>query len=444
MEKKSVSSTQALLAITRRIDAASLPDDVLTVAKHCVLDWLGVTLAGAREPASQIVHNLARAERGDEVTLLGFGARSSLLTAALVHGTASHALDYDDTHWGLQGHPTAPVLSAIWGLAARERVSGRSFLSALVTGVEVECQLGRWLNPPHYARGFHATGTLGTFGAAAAAAQLLRLDEHALRHAFGLAGTEAAGLKSAFGSMAKPLHVGRAAQAGLMAALLAQAGFTACPDILDDPQGFAATHGAPAQPLSAAASTDYEICHTLFKYHAACHLTHASMEALRQLCFELDEVERVELSVDETCLSVCAIERPANGLQAKFSLKATAALTLLGAATEDPRTFSDQLATAPELAALMARVHVGVKPMPATRTELVVRLRDGRALEAAFDSGVPERNLVLQGQRLSSKFHSVAPLTAARSSELCKFVAGLEHVSDVGAQLQTLVNGALC
>ena len=436
-----MTSTQQLLAAARRVSNASLPADALSVAKSCVLDWLGVTLAGAREPAARILYEqLVRSDGGDEATLLGVAARSSLQSAALFHGTASHALDYDDTHWGLQGHPTAPVLAAIWGLAEREHASGRTLLTALITGVEVECLLGRWLNPEHYARGFHATGTLGSFGAAAAAAHILGLNDSEWLHAIGLAGTQAAGLKSAFGSMAKPLHVGRAAQAGLSAALLAKGGFTGCTNILDDVQGFAATHGGARSPLTAAApDPGYEITETLFKYHAACHLTHATIEALHSLDpIALEEIARVQLNVDTTCLGVCAIERPETGLQAKFSLKATAAMALLGQATEDPKTFTDENARAPQLRALMEKVHVGIQPMPATRTEVTLTLRDGRVREASHDSGIPERDLSLQAHKLARKFAGIAPLPAAVREAVQASVEALEQLGDVGELTRTI------
>lgn len=430
-------STQQLVAAARRIATERVPADVLTVAKHCVLDWLAVTLAGAREPAVGILFDqIGRSDRGDEASLLGMHARASLQSAALVHGTAAHALDYDDTHWGLQGHATAPVLAAIWGLAEREGVSGRALLTALITGVEVECRLGRWLNPEHYARGFHATGTLGTFGAAAAAAVLLELSDVQWQHALGLAGTQAAGLKSAFGSMAKPLHVGRAAQNGLTAALLAKGGFTGCAEILDDAQGFAATHAGVATPLTAAGpASGYEITETLFKYHAACHLTHATIEALQSLMraqrLALAEIERIELSVDATCLGVCAIERPETGLQAKFSLKAAAAMALLGYATEDPRTFNDAAARSPELRALMEKVHIGIEPMPATCTALGVRLKNGQTHKASHDSGVPERNLSLQADKLTRKLERLSPLSAAATRELRARLEHLEQLADI-------------
>jgi 2-methylcitrate dehydratase PrpD len=438
------SPTQRLVALGRRVQAAELPADVLLVAKHSVLDWLGVTLAGAREPLVRIVFEHAcRADAGTEATLLGFGRRSSVSSAALLHGTAAHALDYDDTHWSLQGHPTAPVLGALWGLAEREQASGAALLAALVAGVEVECRLGQWLNPDHYERGFHATGTLGTFGAAAAASHLLGQPERVWLHAFGLAGTQAAGLKSAFGTMAKPLHAGRAAQTGLMSALLAAGGFEANPEILEAPQGFGATHGVLAP--RAKDPERFAILDTLFKYHAACHLTHATIDGLHALKrsqrMAAGDVERIELSVDETCLGVCAIEHPANGMQAKFSLKATAAMALLGDSTDDPRAFDDARVTSPEITSVMERVQLRVEPMPATATRLRVWLRSGQLMETQRDTGVPERDLDNQTKRLRNKFERLAPLAPSVRAEVAERVLNLEcesSLNDLIAILRSL------
>ncbi len=171
-----------------------------------MLDWFGVALAGLREPLSGIlVRELVFGDRGD-ATLVGHAQRASVLDAALNNGASSHALDFDDTHTLMSGHPSAPVVPAALALAERDGRDGASFLAAFVVGAELECRLGALLNPGHYAAGFHATGTPGTFGAAAAAAHLLALDDGQWRNAIGLAGTQAAGLKSGFGTMAKPLH----------------------------------------------------------------------------------------------------------------------------------------------------------------------------------------------------------------------------------------------
>jgi 2-methylcitrate dehydratase PrpD len=434
--------TQRLVELGRRVRLAEVPAEALLVAKHCVLDWIAVTLAGAREPLVRIVYEqVCRPDGGTEAALLGFGRRSSIASAALLHGTAAHALDYDDTHWTLQGHPTAPVLGALWGLAERDRASGAALLMALIAGVEVECRLGEWLNPDHYKRGFHATGTLGTFGAAAAASHLRGQNERTWRHAFGLAGTQAAGLKSAFGTMAKPLHAGRAAQTGLMSAMLAAAGFEANPEILETAQGFGATHGVLA--ASDATPTRFAILDTLFKYHAACHLTHATIDGLHALKrvqpLPVDAIQRVELCVDETCLGVCAIENPETGMQAKFSLKATAAMAILGDATADPKAFDDARVTSPEVRALMERVQIQVEPMPATATKLRVVLRDGQVLETRRDTGVPERDLAKQTERIAAKFERLAPLEPAVKTEVLERVLNLERAPDVTELMAKLV-----
>jgi 2-methylcitrate dehydratase PrpD len=446
-------ATRRLARYGQRVERGHLPAEVEQIAQHCLLDWLGTTLAGAHEPLSQILcTQIARADRSDEASLVGFGRRASLLTAALQNGTSSHALDYDDTHWTMQGHPSAPVLGALFGLAEREHASGAALLAAFVAGVEVECRLGRWLNPSHYARGFHATGTLGTFGAAAACAHLLGLEETGWLHALGLAGTQAAGLKSGFGSMAKPLHVGRAAHAGLLSAQLAAAGFTGQPRILEDPQGFALTH-ADALVADALEPERWLIRDTLFKYHAACHLTHATIDGVRALvrehALEPAAVSGIDLTVDETCLGVCNIARPETGLEAKFSLRATAALALLGADTTDPTTFSDAQAAKPALRELCERVSVRTQPMAATRSVIAVHLRGGRRFETVVDSGIPATDLQNQGRRLRTKFErlcayaasSAGPgptLTAARVSSLADCVLSLCQLPDV-AQLGELL-----
>lgn len=425
--------TARLVEQGRRVCFGELPADVVRVAKHCVLDWLGVTLAGSREPlCSMVLESLCGDEHGGEATLLGFGRRASVRSAALVNGTAAHALDYDDTHWGLQGHPTAPVLSALFGLAEQRHASGPQLLAALVSGIEVECLLGRWLNPGHYARGYHATATLGTFGAAAAAAHLLELPEPVWRNAFGLAGTMAAGLKSAFGTDAKPLQVGRAAEAGLSAALLAAAGCSANPNILDDPQGFVVTH---ADAVTERAAEVWSIRRTLFKYHAACYLTHASIDALRTLqaehAFTAQDVQQVHLTVDETCLHVCNIENPRTGQEAKFSLRATAAMALLGLATDDPRTFDDATLQAPALRALLERVVVATAPLPATASIVHVQLRDGRTLSLEHDAGIPDSDLARQEHRLCEKLARLLPLPAAEPHELRHAALNLERIPAV-------------
>ncbi len=407
--------TRALVCAVRAIRWEDVPADAREAARHCLLDFLGVALAGAHDPATEIVvETVVRGEGAGEASLIGRAERTSRLSAALVNGTAGHALDFDDTHARMSGHPSVPVLPALLALAETTAASGRQLLEALVAGIELECRLATLLGPRHYAIGFHSTGTLGTFGAAAACAHLLGLDEQASLRAVGLAGAQAAGLKSSFGTMAKPLQAGRAASAGLLAALLARGGFTANPAVIEAPQGFAATHAGAAPPAALVAPAAGRFCvrDTLFKYHAACYLTHAAIEAAAALRaahgLAPEEISRVEVRVSPTLLDVCAIAEPRTGLEGKFSLRATTAMALHGDETGDPGVFTDARMQDPRLVALRDRVHVAaVDGMSPTRAVVIVDAR-GRRLEAENDTGVPATDLAAQRARLERKFMLLA------------------------------------
>jgi 2-methylcitrate dehydratase PrpD len=403
--------TTALIESVRGLRYESLPEEVCEVARHCVLDFFGVALAGSREPLVEIlVDVVARPEGARSAGLVGRDERATLATAALVNGAAGHALDFDDTHARMSGHPTVPVLPSLLALAEVERSSARALVAALVAGIELECRLAAILGPGHYEVGFHSTATLGTFGAAAACCHLLDLDVACWRHAIGLAATQAAGLKASFGTMAKPLHAGRAAASGLTAVLLARQGFTAAADVIEAPQGFAATHAGAPPDLAALErlAGRFLIRETLFKYHAACYLTHAAIEAARKLGVDPATVDAVEVTVAPALLGVCNIPEPRTGLEGKFSLRATTALALLGVDTANLGTYSDARMAEPALVGLRDRVRVGTDDrLPTTRARVAI-LRQGRRMEAEADTGTPAPDLAEQRRRLRAKFDALA------------------------------------
>ena len=231
-----------------------LPGEVRTLARQCLLDWLAVALAGSREELSGILAEQAIEDGGrPAASLIGRSEKISAHQAALVNGAASHALDYDDVNMAMSGHPTVPIVPALLALAEDRGASGADFISAFVAGYETECRIGALVLPDHYARGFHATATIGSFGSAAACAHLLGLDAETTATALGIAATQAAGLKSMFGTMCKPLHAGKAAQNGLLAAMLAARGFSSRTDALECAQGFAATQSSDFRPERALA-----------------------------------------------------------------------------------------------------------------------------------------------------------------------------------------------
>jgi 2-methylcitrate dehydratase PrpD len=437
-EIKIVTVTAALAARISALRLGDLPPAALTVAKQCLLDWIGVALAGRHEPLVRILlDELAPADDPAGVAILGHARRARLDDAVLINGAMGHALDFDDVIMPM-GHPTVPVAPVVFALAEQRRASGAEALIAFIAGVETECRIARLLGPSHYAKGWHTTATTGTFGAAAAAARLLSVSGAALTHAFGLAGTQAAGLKSCFGTMSKPLHPGKAAQNGLLAARLAARGFTSDTDILASDQGFAATQSSTADPAAGLADRAAPwVIEALFKYHAACYLTHDSIEAANALRAEEgvtpDAIDSVTVKVPAGHLGVCNIQDPQTGLECKFSLRMTTALALAGEDTFQDALFSDAVARRPDLVALRSRVTID--PTQTGRgCAVTVRLADGRTLSRTGDVSQPLRDLALQQQKLERKFRHLATpaLGEARAARVVELCGTLETLTDLG------------
>jgi len=409
-----------------------LPASMVALAKQCLLDWLGVTLAGSREPLVETLLAQSCSEGGrPQATAVGHAPRVNRLQAALLNGTASHALDYDDVNMAIIGHPTAPVLPAALALAEVQGASGQALIAAFVTGYEVECRVGLAGGLDHYHRGWHATATLGTFGAAAAAGWLLGLQPAQMATAFGIAGTQAAGLKSMFGTACKPFQVGKAAANGLLAAELAQRGFSSRAEVIECEQGFGDTQSRDFQPARALLPDDrFLLADNLFKYHAACYLTHSSIEAvagLRQAHrLTPEQVKEVVLHVDAGHLKVCAIPAPTTGLESKFSLRHAAALALTGIDTAALGSYSDALANRTDLVALRERVRLetsGSIKGSAALVELITT--QGAHFQQQVDVGVPLRDLDLQWQKLAAKFRALTlPILGAERSEILLALVG--------------------
>lgn len=432
----------------RAVSAASepLPEAVLLLAKQCVLDWVGVALAGAQEPVCRILRLQAAEDGGNGIaSAVGAGARFSAAQAALINGAAGHALDYDDANIGAQGHMTAAVLPAALAVAQAQRLSGDRMLRAFAAGYHAAGMVGHYVGREHYDRGFHGTGTVGSFGAAVAAALLLGLDAEAVARAMGIAGTQAAGLKAQFGTMCKPFHAGKAAENGVRAAQLAARGFTSRDDLLEAPQGFGEATSPHCHPDDAlqAPPGGHHFFGNLFKYHAACYGTHSAIDAVCALRREHNimpaQVRRVELRVEPGADRMCNIPAPKTGLEAKFSLRFNAALALAGEDTASPATYTDANTARADLCELRDAVTVRLMPpsWPNMMAEARVETVDGRVLEGCANSAVPCTDLSLQGERLLHKFRMISsPVSGAERTEaIAAIIAKLETVSDIGALL---------
>ncbi|WP_158921720.1 MmgE/PrpD family protein [Acidisphaera sp. S103] len=439
--------TRALTEQARALRLQDIPATVQSWARQCVLDYIGCGIAGASDELVTILLAEMQEQGGKEVaSVLGHAGRLPVASVAIVNGAASHALDFDDVNLAMPGHPSVAILPALLALAEERGSSGADVLTAFVAGYELQCRIGRTISPGHYdVLGFHATATVGSFGAAAACAHLLGLDADRFATALGIAGTQAAGLKSMFGTMCKPLHAGKASYHGLMAAKLAARGFTSRTDVIECGQGFARTHSPDFNPEKAfdTPPNGWWIANNLFKYHASCYMTHAAIESARKLReqhgFAPDQVERINVQLEEACDRVCNIPEPKTGLEAKFSLRLTTAMGLAGLDTSRLSTYSAEVAADPVLVGLRDKVSFDFRTgIPNTFTEIELSLRDGSKLTARHDSGVPAADVAHQGTRLESKFAALVDpvLGTEKTARLIADIGRLDSLPEVSGLLR--------
>jgi 2-methylcitrate dehydratase PrpD len=464
------SSAQAAAGITAEIasficdtDPASIPRAARDVARGAILDTIGVALAGASEPAARAVRELAApadgpasADGSGSVTLLGCARRATALDAALVNGTAAHALDYDDTHASVRGHPSAPIVPAALAAAELSGASGGQLVDAYLIGLEIAGRVGRSLGPSHAARGFHATSTVGALGAAAASARLLGLDAPRTRAALGIAASSAAGLRLNFGTMTKPLHAGQAARSGLLACLLARRDFGAAGGALDAVRGFTSVFsgpdGNPALISGFDGSWQALAPGVAVKKYPCCNRGHRAADAILALVarhrFGPADVERIEVrmpagEVDEAGrVGPMTFPRPTTGLEAKFSMQ-----YLMAAAVFDQKlvigTFRDESVRRPAVRRLLERVHpVADSSRPASDpdanyVEVVAWLRDGRscAERVRFARGDPRGGTPLSWDELVRKYADCGArvLTAGQLERSAALVARLDELDRVAS-----------
>jgi len=436
------------------VEAESIPDDAVHQAKRCLLDTLGVALAGSREESARAVAAWLGDQGGrTEAVVLGRALRLPAADAALANGTAAHALDFDDVSLPMRGHPSAPLLPAVLALSEASGSSGRDILTAFVLGFEVEAKLGRAIGGPHYALGWHATSTLGTLGAAAACARLLRLDAGRTQMALGIAASLASGLQANFGSMTKPLHAGWAARSGVVAAQLAARGFTAGAEALVGPSGFLrAMSGGAELDLTpfGALGEPFEIVApgVGVKLYPCCYATHRAIGAVLDLRAQHGiasaNVTEVCVEVNRGGLLPLRVEPPATGLEGKFSLEYCLAAALLDGAV-GLSSFIDEAVRRPQALELTAIVKAAEGDEAAEfpiggYAEVRIVLRDGtdHAMRVDVPRGDPSRPL--SWEELAAKFRDCAgvALPGGDVDAALRLIERLEGLDDVKGLTEAL------
>jgi 2-methylcitrate dehydratase PrpD len=441
------------LELAKRISALTydkLPPEAVHWAKIGILDTVGVTLAGAPDPMTDIVEGVtARGSSGSSL-VFGRNRRVQPLDAALINGTASHALDFDDCNNTIGGHPSAPILPALFALADEIGASGRDFMAAYVAGFETECKIGLGVHFHHYTKGWHPTATLGVFGSAAACSRLMKLPEDKVAIALAIAASLASGVKANFGTMVKPLHVGHCTRNGLFAALLARDGYTAnAATIFEHKQGFFNVFNGEgnydAGRILPSWGQPYDIVKPgiAVKQYPCCGSTHSALDSMLGLVREHkpdpDDIERVDVWTHARRLEHTNRPDPKSDLDAKFSVQYCMARALIdrkitighfeGGAYQDAKVRK-----------LVARVHAApytTAQFPAENhfgAEVKVTLRGGKVLSGKIDQpyGRTSDN-PLPASLLKEKFDNCAAraLPKERIAALYSAIQGFENIKDV-------------
>jgi len=407
--------TRSLIDLVRDIDAAAVPDEVRSRAKHSLIDTVGCIALGSAAGPVQMLRRVVLEPAGDGATVFGpEPTRASPLNAALVNGLAGHIRDFDDA--GAGGHISAIIVPVVLALAETHAASGADALSALVAGYETSFRVNRLLSDSHYYLGFHSSGTVGAFAAAGAASRLLGLTRDQWAMAFGIAGSLASGLLANFGSMTKPFHSANAARAGLLAALLAREGFTGSPQVLEHEAGFLRTHTlrSDAEAALRPLGEPWALSDMIYKFNAACSGTHSAGDGIRRLVaehgFTADDVARITVRVPKIQTEVANIQWPVTVEQAKFSIRFAAAAGLLGINTAEAFPTRDTEIAAPAVQAAIGLIEVlpldGVDHGGAADIEVL--LKNGTVLPASVNSIVPFDDLDTERAAVEEKFRRTA------------------------------------
>ena len=449
---------QRLAAKVSAFGPADVTPAAVNLARTAIIDTLGVTLAGAGEPAAALLRDLPGATAADgPCTVFGTTLRAGELEAAFANGVASHALDYDDFSEPMGGHQSVPLVAPLMAVAEARGFSGAQVIEAYLVGIETEIRFARAVNFVHYDKGWHPTATVGIFGTVAAVGHLVGLPAATLTTAFAIAASFASGLKANFGTMVKPLHVGQTARNGLLATMLAERGYDANPAALEHPQGYLNVFNGPGQFDAERLLQDWasplEILDPSMglKQFPCCGSTHPAIAAMLALREEegvrADDVAAIQAMPHGRRLRHTNNPDPRTPLQAKFSVQYAVARALLDGAVRLGH-FEGDAPMQPEIRALLARTTAAAHPDMADDSphqfsaEVRVTLKDGRVLSRRIDNLVGRGgDQPLSADELWEKFSDcgVRALPGQDLPRLFEELQRLETIGDIGDLVRLMV-----
>src|SRR4051812_48191660 len=444
-DNRTSDETRTLLDFVCHTTAADIPAEVMHESARCLLDHLGLAVAGAEEPAARIAREQCLALGGDpQAMVLGTPHRLRVTDAALVNGISCHSLDFDDTHVPTILHPTTPLYAAGTPLAEWRGAGGIDLLAAHSFGYELAARVSNALYPEHYDAGWHMTGTTGALASATVSIRLLGLQGVTATHCLSIAATQACGHREQFGTMTKPFHAGHAAQAGVWAGLLASGGFTAAPDPLQGRRGMFEVMSSTSTPadLVDGLGERWQIFDNGVKPYACGVVIHPAIDAVRDLAvrkgLSADRIDGIKLHVHPLVRELTGKTDPRTGLEGKFSVTFACAIALLeGRAGE--QEFSDAAVYRDDVRALMAKIEVVPDAgVPHTQAGATATTDAGETVKTWVDHARGTPGNRLSDDDLKEKFHGLADgvIGRDRAEELAEATFSLGSSGSVDAMLE--------
>jgi len=443
-----MSETQILASYLVSSRWEDIPDDVRHEAKRAILNFVGCAIGGSPHPAvTTAIRALGPFSGERTASVLGRADRLDPLHASLMNGISSHVEDYDDTTPKNYSHTSSPVASALFAFASANRVRGRDFVEAFILGFEAASRVGNAVYPAHYDVGWHMTGTIGVFGAAAAIGRVIGLSAQEMVWALGLAATQSAGLREMFGSMGKAFHPGRSAQNGYAAALLAKEGFTAGERGIEGPRGFANVMAASRDlsKITSRLGVDFDLRENTYKPFPCGIVNHPTIDG----CIQIHDEERpdpasiaaVRLRVAPLVIDLCNQQNITRGLQGKFSVYHGAAVGLVRGKA-GLREYTDEAVNDPQVKRVReATTAVGDPAVTEDQSAVEVELADGRRLTRFVEQSLGNIHRPLTDRQLEEKFRdqAVLVLPAQDVESLIQSCWRIDQMDDVGDIVKTTV-----
>jgi 2-methylcitrate dehydratase PrpD len=420
MSSKNHYAVQLFAKFATQFNEANVSDEVWHHAKRAVIDWYASLYPGLETESVRVLEKALQEDLDRGASTLGNGRSATVRAAALFNGTAAHAAEVDDSFREAMYHPGAATIAASLAAAQAVGANGKQFLRAVVLGYEVSTRIGMVMGRPHY-RYWHNTGTMGSFGAAAAAANLYGLNEVEFANSLALAATFTAGLQQAFKTepMAKPLHAGRAAEAGILAAQLAKQGMLSSLDVLEGELGLgnAMSEGVDWSKVTSTLGSDFHITRLTFKNHIGCGHTFPSVDGALFLKethgFDAKDIQKVELGVYRPTLDIAGHTDPETADEAKFSINYMVASALAFGSVRLSAFEHDRL-NDPLTRDLISRIFAQLDPevdagFPERRSARVkITLKDGRSFEHLQPDRKGDPELPLSDADLEGKLIELA------------------------------------